>query len=105
MCSRQNYTPHNIFEEIDRLHSEWKSMDKALRLSWLATEKMRLNGLVNQLAQQVYVRGGFSGDYERAYASKLFEMTQTIDSEGARVANEMANDVLKEIMKGLMKKS
>lgn len=49
----------NIFQEIDRLHSEWEKLDKSAKLGWLTGEKMRLNRLANQFAQYISVRGGF----------------------------------------------
>ena len=56
----------NDFEEIERLHSEWTMMDKTARLGWLTGEKIRLNGLLNQMAQYVYARGGFLNNMEKA---------------------------------------
>lgn len=92
-----------IFEEIDRLHSEWSTKDKTARLGWLIGEKMRLSKLLNQLAQYVYIRGGEMNNIEKAYAQKLIEMLQSVDAEGTKVGNELVNDALKELSKALMK--
>ena len=78
-------------------------MEKTARLGWLSGEKIRLHGLVNQFAQYIYVRRGFSNDEERAYARKLLEMTEMVDAEGSRVAQDLTNDSLKEIAQWLMK--
>lgn len=94
--------PTTIFQEIDNLHSEWERMDKSAKLGWLTGEKIRLNRLANQFAQYLSIRGGFANDVERAYASRLLEMINAVNSEGAKVANDLAKDTLKDMMKSLM---
>lgn len=91
------------FSEIDRLHSEWSRMEKAAKMGWLIGEKIRLNRLANQFAQYIAINGGFANDNERAYARKLLEMINAVDDEGAKAANELANDTFKEIIKNLMR--
>ncbi len=93
----------NDFSEIERLHSEWTMMDKTARLGWLTGERMRLNRLLNQMAQYVYARGGFLNNIEKAYAQKLLEMLQSVEIEGAKISNELKNDVWKELAKALLK--
>lgn len=80
-------TSNNIFQEIESLHSELERMDKSAKLGWLAGEKMRLNRLTNQFA----------------YASRLLEMINAVDTEGAKVANDVAKDAIKDMMKSLMR--
>lgn len=92
-----------IFEEIERLHSEWTMMDKTARLGLLMGEKMRLSKLLNQLAQYVYFRGGEMNNIEKAYAQKLIEMLQSVEVEGAKVSNELKNEALKDLTKALLK--
>lgn len=95
--------PTTIFQEIDSLHSELERMDKSARLERLAIEKIRLNRLANQFAQYLSVKGGFANDNERAYASKLLEMINAVDAEGAKVANDLAKDAFKDMLKTLMR--
>ena len=92
----------NIFVEIDRLHSQWTVMDKAARLNWLVGERMRLNGLANQLAQYVRAAGGFRNEFERAYARELLDMIQAVEAEGAKTASELRNEAVKELAKHLI---
>lgn len=92
----------DIFQEIDRLHSEWSSMEKSARLGWLMGAKMRLNGMANQFAQYVSLRGGIMSDAEKAYAHKLLEIIKEIDANGAKVEQDLANDTLKEIVRRLI---
>lgn len=94
---------NTFFQEIDSLHSELERMDKSARLEQLAIEKIRLNRLVNQFAQYLSVKGGFANDNERAYASKLLEMINAVDAEGAKVANDLAKDAFKDMLKTLMR--
>lgn len=94
--------PNTIFQEIDALHSEWSSMDKTSRLGWLTGAKMQLNGLANQFAQNISLKGGSMSDSERNYAHKLLEMIDAVDQEGAKVAKELANDAFKELFKRLI---
>ncbi len=91
------------FEEIERLHSEWSAKDKTIRLGWLIGERMRLNRLLNQMAQYVYARGGFLNNMEKAYAQKLLEMLQSVEIEGTKVSNELKNEALKKLTKALLK--
>ena len=92
----------NLFDEISSLHSEWTRLDRATRLGWLAGEKVRLNALANQFARYISVRGGFSNDAEKAYARKLLEMNQAVDTEGAKMMNELRNDAIKELARHLI---
>lgn len=95
--------PNNIFQEIDSLHSEWERMDKSAKLGWLTGKKMRLNGLANQFARYISFRGGFANADERASASKLLEMINDVDAEGAKVAKDIVKDAIKEMVKSLMR--
>ncbi|MBQ9230741.1 MAG: hypothetical protein IJ190_06100 [Prevotella sp.] len=94
---------NNVFREIERLHSEWEKMGKSAKLVWLSGEKMRLNRLVDQFAQYISVRGGFSNEEEKAYARRLLEMINMVDAEGSKVINDLASKVFKDIMKGFMR--
>lgn len=93
---------NNYFLEIERLYSEWSRMEKATKLTWLTKEKMRLNGLANQMAQHINANGGFMSDAERTEACKILEMIHSVDAEGTKVMNDIRNDALKEIAKYLM---
>ena len=92
-----------IFQEIDRLHSEWSRMEKAARLGWLSGEKVRLTGLANQFSLYIYAKGGLMSDSERAYARKLLDMINSVDAEGLKVMDDLRNDAFKEIIRGLMR--
>lgn len=93
----------NLFQEIDNLHSQWTAMDKASRLGWLMGERLRLNGLVNQLALYVRASGGFVNDAEKAYARELLEMIQEVDAGGSKAVNELRNEAVKELAKLLVR--
>lgn len=96
-------TVDNIFQEIDTLHSEWERIDKSAKLGWLTGEKIHLNRLANQFAHYISIRGGFANDVERAYASRLLEMINEVDAEGAKVTKDLAKDAFKEMMMSLMR--
>ena len=93
---------NNIFQEIDRLHSELSKMDKDLKLAKLVEEKIRLNRLTNKLAQKLYICGGISSNAERDYARKLLEMLNEIDREGQETIRDIANEAVKELAKMLL---
>ena len=95
--------PNNFFQEIDSFHSEWERVEKSAQLGWLAGEKIRLDRLANQFAQYISVRGGFANDEERNYANKLLEMINAVDAKGAKVANDLANDAFRELIKSMMR--
>ena len=77
-------------------------MDKATRLGWLMGERMRLNGLANQLAQYMRDAGGFLNEVEMTYGRELLEMIQTVDAEGAKTVNELRNEAVIELVKRLI---
>ena len=83
--------PITIFQEIDRLHSEWSRMEKAAWLGWLSGEKARLTGLANQFSLYIYAKGGLMNDSERAYAFKFLEMINSVDAEGSKVMNDLSS--------------
>ena len=91
------------FHEIERIHSEWSKMDNTTKLTLLTKEKIRLNGLANQMAQYVSANGGFMNNAERTNARKLLDMLNSVDAEGARVMNDLRNDVFKELAKEVLK--
>ena len=91
----------DIFQEIDRLHSELSKLDNASKLAKLVEEKIHLNRLINELAKKVYICRGFSSDVERDYARKLLEMKADIDREGQNATRDVANDAMKELTKML----
>ena len=95
--------PSSLFQEIDTLHAEWSKLDKSSRLGWLMREKIRLNGLLGQLARYVQFNGGFLNDTERAYASKLLEMYQSVDAEGAKTVHELRTEALNEFVRFLFR--
>ena len=94
--------PPSILQQIDELHAEWSKMGKSSRLGWLMREKIRLNGLLGQLARYVQFNGGFLNDTERAYASKLLEMYQSVDAEGAKTVHELRTEALNVLAKLLI---
>lgn len=98
----QQNMPPTVLQQIDELHTEWSKMDKSARLGWLMREKIRVNGLINQLARYVQINGGFKNDTERAYARKLLEMYQTVDAEGTKTVQELGAEALKEIARFLL---
>lgn len=89
---------NRIYQEIKDLHSQWSMMDKASKLRWLIEEKIQLNRLTNQLAQNIQSKGGFSNNDERAYARMLLDMILEVDTEGTKLSNDIADDFFKEII-------
>lgn len=57
----------------------------------------------NQFAQYISVRGGFANADEKAYATRLLEMINVVDAEGTRVANDLARDAFKELIKSVIR--
>lgn len=96
---------NNIFTEIDQLYSGLSKMDNASKMARLIEEKIRLNRLTNDLAQKVYICGGFSCDAERDYAGKLLKMLNEIDREGQKTTRDIANDAVKELTRMLSQRS
>ena len=91
----------SVFEDIDRLHSEWSKMDNAAKMGLLTGKKMQLNRLVNQFSQYIYAKGRIMNDTERSYVRKLIEMINFVDTEGAKLMNDLRTDAFKEIARNL----
>lgn len=94
-----NSTAHTI-KTIDQLHSQWSMMDKAAKLIWLKQQQNQLNALASQMSYGISLREGRMTDAEKQYASKLLEMIDAVNTEGAKVSNEFGSDLLKEVLKG-----
>lgn len=94
---------HNTdFSEIERLHSEWSRMDKMARLAYLKGQWDSLNQMAYQYGMYLKNRTSIT-QAERQYAQYLIDMINSVDAEGTKVMNDLANDALKELFKGLMK--
>lgn len=91
------------FSEIDQMHAVWSKMDNISKLTLLTEKKIRLSRLANQMAQYVSANGGFMNSAERAYARKLLDMFNSLDTDRAKVMDEVRNDVAREITKEILK--
>ena len=92
---------HNIdFSKIDRLHSEWSRMDKVARLAYLRGQWDSLNQMAYQYGMYLKNKTSITQS-ERQYAKYLVDMINSVDTEGAKVMNELRNDTVKEIFKRL----
>lgn len=85
------------------MYSEWSKMDNTAKLTWLTKEKIRLNGLANQMAQYISANGGFMNYAERVNARKLLDMLNSVDAEGGKVMNDLRNDAFREFTKEVLK--
>ena len=89
----------SLFEIIDRFHSDWSHVDKMSRLGWLTGEKLRLEGLINQMAAYIRAKGAPLNELEKAYAQRLLDMIQMVDNEGTNVVNDLRVEALRELAK------
>ena len=94
--------PTTDFSEIERLHSEWSRMDKVARLAYLKGQWDNLNKMAYQYGMYLKSRTSIT-EVERRYAQHLVDMINSVDAEGAKLIEDIRNDVLKELGKRLMK--
>lgn len=90
------------FHTIDQLHSEWSMMDKAAKLMWLKQQQNQLYSMADQMAKSIRLRGGRMTEAEKTEAKKLLEMIDAVNAEGIKTTNELRNNIMKELMKGIM---
>ena len=94
--------PNNIFQDIENLYSQWSLMDKAARLGYLRGQWNRLNQLAYQYGMYLRGRVGIT-QAERQYAQNLMDMLNSVEAEGAKVTNDLKNEVLNEFTKVLIR--
>ena len=94
--------PNIDFSEIERLYSEWSRMDKMARLAYLKGQWDSLNQMACQNGLYLKNRTGIT-QAERQYALYLVDMINSVDAEGAKSMNDLANDAFKELAKRSMK--
>ncbi len=94
--------PNNIFEEIERLHSECSLMEKSAKVAYLQGKWQRLNALAYQyglyLNNKLYI-----SDSERQIAIWLLNEMDTVQNEGHKASMDLAKESAKEMLKKLMR--
>ena len=84
-------------QTIDQLHSEWSMMDKTAKLLWLKQQQNQLYAMADQMAKSIRMT-----EAEKTEAKKLLEMIDAVNAEGIKETNEIRNDILKKLAKGII---
>lgn len=93
---------NNIFEQFDEAYSRWSILDKV-------GKGMQLEGLWQQASAaynylfQVYQNRGHLTPREASYAHQISQMLMALQSQKMKVDQELANEMLKHLVKMIAK--
>ena len=93
---------NNIFEQFDEAYSRWSILDKV-------GKEMQLEGLWQQTSAaynylfQVYKSRGYLTPREADYANQISQMLMALQSQKMKVDQELANEMLKHLVKMIAK--
>ena len=90
-----------MFQEIEKLHSQWSLLDKFGKLGLLKNQWNKLNALANELALYSIHNGGLTAS-EKSYARQLLDIIGSVESQAAELNRDISNDIRKEITKAIM---
>lgn len=93
---------NDIFEEIDRLHSECSLLDKASKIAYLRGRLQHLNNIAYQMT--LYLRGKVGiTDEERSKAMWLINEINAVENEGQKATREFIGEGVQNLLKQLLK--
>ena len=88
----------NIIEQIDEAYSLWSIMDKAGKEMHLENMWQQMS-VAYQYLFQVYRNRGYLTSDETDYANKIRQMLLSLQNEKMKVDQDLANEMLKHIVK------
>lgn len=93
---------NNIFEQFDEAYSRWSILDKV-------GKEMQLENLLQQTSAtykylvQVYKNRGYLTPRETNCANQIGQMLKAIQSQKMKVDQDLANEMMKHLMKMIVK--
>ena len=90
--------PTNIFEQFDEIYSRWSIMDRV-------GKEMQLEGMWQQATAayryllQVYQSRGYLTLSESSYANQIGQMMTELQNQKMKVDQDLANEMLKHLVK------
>ena len=93
---------NNIFEQFDEAYSRWSLLDKVEKEMQLAGMWQQTSTAYNYLFQ-VYQSRGYLTPREADYANQISQMLMALQSQKMKVDQELANEMLKHLVKMIAK--
>ncbi len=95
---------NNIFEQFEEAYSRWSILD-------MVGKEMQLEGLWQQTSAaynylfQVYQNRGYLTPREANYANQISQMLMALQSQKMKVNQDMASEMLKHLVKMIVKQN
>lgn len=89
---------NDIFEQFDEAYSRWSILDKVGKEMQLKRLWQQTNAAYNYLFQ-VYQNRGCITSQEADYANKISQMLVALKSQKMKVDQELANEMMKHLVK------
>ena len=93
---------NNIFEQFDEVYSRWSILDKVGKEMQLAGMWQQTSAAYNYLFQ-VYQNRGYLTPREANYANQISQMLMALQSQKMKVNQDMASEMLKHLVKMIVK--
>ena len=93
---------NNIFEQFDDAYSRWSILDKVGKEMQLAGLWQQTSAAYNYLFQ-VYQGRGYLTPREADYANQISQMLMALQSRKMMVDQELANEMMKHLVKMIVK--
>lgn len=88
----------NIFEQFEELYSRWSVLDKVGKEIQLQGMWNQLSGTYNYICQLYRIRG-YLTPVEANYANQIYQMLVGVQNEKMKVDQELAGEMLKNLVK------
>ena len=93
---------NNIFEQFDEAYSRWSLLDKVGKEMQLERLWQQTSAAYNYLFQ-VYQNRGYLTPQEANYANQISQMLVSLQSQKVKVDQELANEMMKHLVKMIVK--
>ena len=89
---------NNIFEQFEEAYSRWSILDKVGKEMQLESLWQQTSAAYNYLFQ-VYQNRGYLTPREANYANQISQMLMALQSQKMKVDQDLANEMLKHLVK------
>ena len=93
---------NNIFEQFDEAYSRWSILDKVGKEMQLERLWQQTSAAYNYLFQ-VYQNRGYLTPRETDYANQISQMLKALQNKKMKVDQDLANEMLKHLVKMIAK--
>ena len=94
---------NNLFEQFDEAYSRWSILDKVGKEMQLERLWQQTSAAYNYLFQ-VYQNRGYLTPQEANYANQISQMLKALQSQKMKVDQELSNEMMKHLVKMMVKR-